>query len=233
MNKKKSIIIATIKTWNVSNAVKLKKKLGREYKVTVITTKDKLAYDVVKKIDPVYIFFPHWSWIIPKKICDNFKCVVFHMTDLPFGRGGSPLQNLIARGMSKTRISAIKAAESVDSGPIYLKRSLSLKGSAAGIFRNASEIVFKKMIPYIIKNNPDPVPQKGKAVNFRRRTPSDSDIAGFKDMNKIYDHIRMLDAEGYPRAFIETKDLRFEFTGAIKRGGFIKADVVIVKKEKL
>ena len=33
-------------------------------------------------------------------------------------------------------------------------------------------------------------------------------------MRSAYDHIRMLDAEGYPYAFLETPTLRFEFTDA-------------------
>ena len=32
-----------------------------------------------------------------QEIHENYKCIIFHMTDLPFGRGGSPLQNLISR----------------------------------------------------------------------------------------------------------------------------------------
>ena len=46
------------------------------------------------------------------------------MTDLPFGRGGSPLQNLIERGIKQTKISAIKCVKELDGGDIYLKRDL-------------------------------------------------------------------------------------------------------------
>ena len=42
------------------------------------------------------------------------------MTDLPFGRGGSPLQNLIVRGYKETMLSAIKCVGEVDAGPIYI-----------------------------------------------------------------------------------------------------------------
>ena len=52
------------------------------------------------------------------------------MTDLPFGRGGSPLENLILRGHTSTVISAIKCAPELDSGDIYLQKPLSLYGSA-------------------------------------------------------------------------------------------------------
>ena len=50
------------------------------------------------QIEPRYVFFLHWSTRIPREIFEQHECVVFHMTDLPFGRGGSPLQNLILRG---------------------------------------------------------------------------------------------------------------------------------------
>ena len=100
------------------------------------------------------------------------------MTDLPFGRGGSPLQNLIERGIEKTKITALKAVKELDGGPIYLKRSLKLSGPAHNIFRKASSIIFRDMIPHIIKTKPDPYPQRGSATLFKRRNPDQSDISG-------------------------------------------------------
>ena len=44
------------------------------------------------------------------------------MTDLPYGRGGSPLQNLILDNKQKTMISAFKMTERMDEGPIYIKK---------------------------------------------------------------------------------------------------------------
>ena len=101
---KKKIIIATIKSWNIKNALKLKKNFINKYEVKIITKKEDLTYEKIIKINPEYIFLPHWSWIIPEEIYNNFECVVFHMTDLPFGRGGSPLQNLILRGIKKQKL---------------------------------------------------------------------------------------------------------------------------------
>jgi methionyl-tRNA formyltransferase len=66
-------------------------------------------------------------------------CVVFHMTDVPFGRGGSPLQNLIARGIYETRLSALRCEAEVDAGTVYLKRSLSLHGLGEEIFMRAAD----------------------------------------------------------------------------------------------
>ncbi len=119
--KKEKIIIATIKSWNILNAYKLKKRLKNNYLVFVFTNKKELNYKSIKRINPKYIFFTHWSWLIPKNIYEDFECIVFHMTDLPYGRGGSPLQNLILKKVYNTKISALRVEKELDAGEIYLK----------------------------------------------------------------------------------------------------------------
>ncbi|MDD5292057.1 MAG: methionyl-tRNA formyltransferase [Candidatus Omnitrophica bacterium] len=227
----KKYIIATIKPWNIDNARKfLLAKYGRN--TLLLTNNKELTYKRIRKINPRYIFFPHWSWIIPDEIYKNYECVVFHMTDLPFGRGGSPLQNLIERGIYKTKITAIKVVKKLDAGPIYLKRSLALDGSAAQIFKKASQIVFKDMIPYIIKNEPIPAPQRGKVVKFKRRTPEMGNVRNLNSVRKIYDYIRMLDAESYPPAFLETSRLRIEFSDAKLRKYYVLANAKVRMKNE-
>ena len=88
-----NIVIATVKSWNIRNAEKLIEDCPG-WNVSLITDKYKLAAQL-EASNPDFVFFPHWSWKIPPSIYENYNCVVFHMTDLPFGRGGSPLQNLI------------------------------------------------------------------------------------------------------------------------------------------
>ena len=41
-----------------------------------------------------------------------------------------------------------------------------------------------------------------------------SNIEEVEDLEKVYDYIRMLDADGYPAAFLETENLKLEFTKA-------------------
>ena len=181
------------------------------------------------ELKPRYVFFPHWSWTIPAEIYENYECVVYHMTDLPFGRGGSPLQNLIVRGFTETRVSALRCCAGIDAGPIYLKAPLSLLGTAEEILTRAAEVMSAMMMT-IIKTNPVPVPQAGEPTLFKRRRPEDGDLGDLDDLDKAYDYIRMLDGEGYPPAFVETDHLRFEFTGAAPAPGEIRANVRIVRK---
>ena len=135
------------------------------------------------------------------------------MTDLPFGRGGSPLQNLIQRGYVETQISALRCVEEMDAGPVYLKRPLSLYGSAEEIFLRASGVI-EEMIVAILREDPAPQPQEGESVVFRRRKPEESDLyrAPVQTLTEFFDFIRMLDAEGYPRAFLEVHGHRIELS---------------------
>lgn len=199
--------------------------------VYAIERKEDLTKEFLDSIKPDWIFFTHWSYKISKEIHENFRCVIFHMTDLPFGRGGSPLQNLIQRGIYETKICALKCVDAFDAGDVYLRRPLSLWGTAREIFLRGGEIV-KEMILEIMRGNITPIPQEGDPVVFKRRTPPMSNLAPIEDLKTAFDYIRMLDAEGYPQAFLETDTLRFEFSRASMHDGFILADVKIFKKEK-
>lgn len=207
----------------------IEKELSAKYPTTLVHTKEELSTKMLSEINPTFVFFLHWSFIIPKDIYERFDCIVFHMTNLPYGRGGSPLQNLIVRGHTSTILSAIKVEKGIDTGPIYLKKNLDLDGTATDIFKRAG-LIMKDMVNEIITTNPTPVPQKGEAVLFKRRTPAESNVAELDDLRAVYDHIRMLDAEGYPKAFVETKHLRFEFTNASSDGDSVTASVKIIKK---
>ncbi|EKD71456.1 MAG: hypothetical protein ACD_46C00181G0021 [uncultured bacterium] len=224
----KSYIISANNLWQPKIIENLTRKIPGEF--ILIEDKKQLTFDFIKKINPQFIFFTHWSYYISQEIYEKFECIVFHMTDLPFGRGGSPLQNLISRGIQETKLSAIKCVEEIDAGPIYLKYPLSLLGTAQEIFENANSIM-EDMIVEIIKKKPTPQPQNGEPVYFTRRKPEEGNIANLDDLEKIYDYIRMLDANNYPHAFIETDFLHFEFTQATLLQGELIANVKITKKK--
>ncbi|MGG7035231.1 MAG: methionyl-tRNA formyltransferase [Flavobacterium sp.] len=198
---------------------------------SLIDSKKDFNLDKLNEYKPTKIFIPHWSYIIPREIFENYECVVFHMTDLPFGRGGSPLQNLISRGYKTTKISAIKVEAGLDTGHVYLKKSLGLEGTASEIFKR-SALIIKEMILEIVEKGIEPLPQVGEVVEFKRRRPEDSNLIELTDLEKVYDYIRMLDCEGYPNAFIETPDLKFEFDNANfdETEKIITANVRIFKK---
>lgn len=228
------IIIATIKSWNIERAKALQEKYAGIHEIIVYTQKEEFTVENVKAFEPDYILMPHWSYILSDEITQNWNCVVFHMTDLPYGRGGSPLQNLIVRGHKETKISAIKVTGKLDGGPIYMKKPLSLNGSAQEIFIRCSDIIFNEMIPAFLEEKPEPVEQDGDPVIFKRRTQEDGEITSDMELEKIYDYIRMLDAEGYPRAFMEFGEYRLCFENAklSEDGEAVEAKVIFKKRER-
>jgi len=220
-------IVASVGDWNkeifdeVSNRNK-----GHWY---FCSTPDELNV-LLERISPVYIFFPHWSWVVPYEIIKKYKCICFHMTDLPYGRGGSPLQNLIIRGCKKTMLTALRMEEGLDMGPIYYKKPMSLHGSAYDVYKRAGRLC-RDMIGDFIKENPNPVPQLGTVTNFKRRTPEQSQIPEGLPLEDIYNYIRMLDAPGYPKAFLDMNDYRLEFESSDYIDGRLSAKVNFIKKE--
>ena len=223
-------LIAAHHAWNEDEFKKISKRtdLGKFF---FISKKEDLNLEKLSKINPKYIFFPHWSFMVPIEILDKYECVCFHMTDLPFGRGGSPLQNLISKGFIETKITALRMTKELDAGPIYLKKKMKLEGRAETIYKKASTIIFK-MIENIVLTSPRPTKQRGKVVNFKRRKAEDSKIKNISSIERMYDFIRMLDAPGYPHAFLETKEYKFVFKNArLDKRKQLEAKVIISERE--
>ncbi len=222
--------VATIKPWNLAAYARYRPQLpGRWH---LVTAPAELAKMLSEGVQPRYIFFPHWTWKVPATITDAFECVCFHMTDVPFGRGGSPLQNLISRGFDRTRLTALRMVAELDAGPVYTKVDLSLEGSARQIFERAADQVYE-LIRWIIVNEPEPQPQEGEIVVFPRRTPAQSQMPDAEKLEQLYDHIRMLDADGYPTAFLDHGPWRIEFREARLEGGQLQAQVTFFRREEV
>jgi methionyl-tRNA formyltransferase len=222
--KAKSYLVLGSHSWNEEAYANFKKKRNEKWEYT--SNRRMLNIEILKKVDPTYIFVLHWNHIIPDELIERFRFVIFHMTDLPFGRGGSPLQNLIISGINRTKLSALLATSELDSGPIFLKRDLDLTGSAQEIYTKASNISME-MAREIISKKMEPKTQNGEISTFYRRTPADSELPEtFQDANSAYDFIRMLDAQSYPRAFKQMVNYRIEFEDAKILDGCVEAKCV-------
>ena len=88
------------------------------------------------------------------------------------------------------------------------------------------------MISEIVTLRLAAVPQEGVVTHFKRRRPQDGDLAGVATLTQVHDVIRMLDADGYPPAFLEIGDLRFEFGRSRLGPDEVTADVRITLSAK-
>ena len=148
-------IFASNKSWHLDYFLENRQRLKGNWSIATCGAD---VEEQAHNLNPRFIFFPHWSEIVPSSLFDKYECVCFHMTDVPYGRGGSPLQNLIVRGHKNTVISALKMNRDIDAGPVYMKRELELSGSALTIFKRSAPIYFE-MITQIIAKEITPTEQ--------------------------------------------------------------------------
>jgi len=178
---------------------------------------------------PDWIFFFHWSDIVSEKIHKNHKCVVIHTGRLPSDRGGSPIQNQILNGVSESMVNAITMEDSVDSGDIYISLPITLQGSLLDIWMSISKITYQ-LIKRCVLENPTPSPQIGTPSTYKRIRNNEINLDTKKGLCYTYDQIRMVDAEGYPNAYLIINGFKFEFTSANLNNNSIISDVRITKE---
>ena len=182
--------------------------------------------ELIDDINPDWVFFFHWSNIVPKEIHKKHKCVVLHVGNLPKGRGGSPIQNQILEGITNTKVNAIKMEESVDGGGVYHSIPISLQGNITDIWFSLAETSYK-LINYCVNNNPTPIPQKGTPQTYKRIKNNQLKFDFTKDLSHLYDQIRMVDNALYPNPYMDIDGFRLEFSRAKLENNELTADVKI------
>ena len=87
-------------------------------------------------------------------------------------------------------------------------------GTAEEIFIRAGRQI-QQMIEVIVENEPEPEEQVGEVVEFSRSKPEESNIATLESLEKVFDHIRMLDAEGFPLHLLRLVASDLSFPGRL------------------
>ncbi len=218
------IVIATSKTWFKE---KSKNYDFGDLDVFWINDPEELSLDYLDQLKPKFIFFPHWSWKIDAEILKNFSCIGFHVAPLPYGRGGSPIQNLILEGFKQAPVNAVIIGSEYDAGDILLSKEVSLEGALIEIFDRISPII-QEFIVLITQGNFKSRKQSGTIKIFKRRHEQENGLpVDKKNLESVYDFIRMLDSPEYPKAFIELGNFRMEFSAAKLHQASIEASVII------
>jgi methionyl-tRNA formyltransferase len=141
-----------------------------------------------------------------KKLNFNKHNLVVHESDLPKGKGWSPLTWQILEGKNKIHISLFEAVDSVDSGDVYLKDFIEFSGDEL-----LTEIKHKQGLKTIelilgfIRNMPSLIgeTQEGKSTFYPRRDAKDSELNISKSIDEQFNLLRVVDNERYPAFFIK------------------------------
>jgi len=220
-------IVASSKDWFEQH---IKSKHYLNLNIIEIKDKNDLNLELLEKINPRYIFFPHWNWKVNSEIFERYECVVFHTAPLPFGRGGSPIQNLIIRNIEKTPVCALRMTEILDGGPIYDSIEVNLDGTIKEILSRIAVCV-ERLIIKICQENIDPKEQVGDVVTFNRLTYADNELKSKYSLKELYDRIRMVDGEGYKNAYIKFGDYKIDLKDSHIQNNEIVAKIRLYRDE--
>lgn len=133
---------------------------------------------------------------------DYKHCLVIHASDLPEGRGWSPMIWDILEGKNNITISMIEASEPVDSGRILKKEIIHFEGHE--LYNELNDKLFDceiRLMDYAVSNELSFVEQCGKSTYYRKRTPEDSRIDIEKPLVDQFNLLRVCDPDRYPAFF--------------------------------
>jgi methionyl-tRNA formyltransferase len=145
-----------------------------------------------------------------EKIFSNLELnqynLVVHESDLPQGKGWSPLTWQILEGKNAIPITLFEAQEKVDSGVIYNKTTIDLEGhELIEEIKHLQGLATQKLILDFLKNidQMKGIEQEGKESFYPKRTEKDSELDPSKSIDEQFDLLRVCDNERYPAFFMK------------------------------
>jgi methionyl-tRNA formyltransferase len=134
----------------------------------------------------------------------NKNNIVVHASDLPAGRGWSPLQWQVMEGKDTIPLTMIEAAAGADEGPYYLKSSIRLDGTELlPEMRNKMALEIIKMCTQYAEQRDKlmPIEQVGDSTFYPRRNNKDDEVDIDKTVRELFSQLRVADNDRHPLYF--------------------------------
>ncbi len=171
-----------------------------------------LARDKAELAGGDFLFLISCHQIIGSELRARFRhTLVIHASDLPRGRGWSPLAWAIAEGASSATVTLLTAEDALDSGDIWAQRVLEFDGTELHDEINAKLFDAEVELMSWALDHCDtarPRRQEGDATYLPRRTPADSQIDPARSLAEQFDRLRIADPDRYP-AFFDYRGQRY------------------------
>ena len=165
-------------------------------------------------IDESYgiVFILSYFRIIRKEFLEKHSHkIVVHGSDLPNGRGWSPILWQILEGKNEIPITLFEANEGVDDGDIYFKDKIVFEGhELSREIRDKQATKTVEMCLRFLENrdNLKAERQIGKPIYYRKRNPSDSELDIDKSLKEQFNLLRIANNIEYP-AFFHYKGYKY------------------------
>jgi UDP-2,4-diacetamido-2,4,6-trideoxy-beta-L-altropyranose hydrolase len=145
--------------------------------------------------------------MIPQATLDMFKHnLVIHESDLPIGKGWSPLTWQILEGKNQIPVTMIEAEKNVDSGVIYAQEWIDFQGhELVEELRVAQAQATIRLCKKFVREYPEIVDsareQRGEESFYPKRKPEDSRLDPDQSIREQFNLLRVVDNERYPAFF--------------------------------
>jgi len=151
------------------------------------------------------VFILNYTKILkPNFLKKNALNLIIHASDLPKGKGFAPLQWQILEKKNKISICLFEAVQKFDSGRIFAKDHLILKGTELyDEIRYHEAKVIIRMIKIFLKKYPNVISKKqtGKSTFYKKRNPNDSELNINIPIKKLFNQMRIANNEKWPSFF--------------------------------
>jgi methionyl-tRNA formyltransferase len=151
--------------------------------------------------------------VSPEQLSRFQNSIVVHESDLPIGRGWSPMTWQVLEGKRKIPICLLEASERVDAGLVYLRSEILLSGTelVADLRKKQASATFQLLRDFLTRypfSVSEGKVQKGEPSYYPRRKPVDSKIDPNKTIRELFPLLQVVDNERYP-AYFELNGKRF------------------------
>jgi len=140
----------------------------------------------------------------PKVLARNRRNLVVHASDLPKGRGFSPLTYQILEGHNRIPVCLLDAVEPVDSGPVVYREWIIYEGHEviAELRQKLGDMTVELCRRFMGESRPLPgEPQRGEPTTYPRRRPADSALDPNQAIAEQFNLLRTVDNDNYPAYF--------------------------------
>ena len=161
-----------------------------------------------------FCFYLSCGQIVPKRVLSKFRHnLVVHESDLPAGKGWSPLTWQILEGLRRVPVTLLEAVEEVDSGDIYAQEWLNFNGhELVDDLRRQQVEATSKLCKRFVREYPEILKDRRKQVGvesfYSRRQVTDSVINPSRSIESQFNLLRVVDNDRYP-AFFEHQGQRY------------------------
>lgn len=192
------ILIDNRNSWIIPYAKKLviyiKEKITSDIKI-IYSHEEVVSGDILCLLSCEKIF---------NKLHLNKYNLVVHESDLPKGKGWSPMTWQILEGLKKITVTLFEASKLIDSGVIYEKIIIQTKGNElVDELRELQAAATSKLILNFIEKYPNicGIKQNGEESFYKKRTKENSELNISKSIKEQFNLLRVCDNNKYPAFF--------------------------------